>query len=175
MAEHHQARSKRLGGVKDGRGRLVTLIDPFLMHKLGQHGTIPAGPLAKIAREIGSGWHRHGVWLFSYVWSVTLVILVAVHFLEWGGGLSPHPRELRLWIVLLLLFVLNCVIVWFFSRHGRLRRVCQILLKHLRCPHCGYDLRLLPHDPADGATVCPECGCAWRPEQHENAEVHDDG
>ena len=23
-------------------------------------------------------------------------------------------------------------------------------------------LRLLPTDPADGATVCPECGCAWK-------------
>jgi transcription initiation factor TFIIIB Brf1 subunit/transcription initiation factor TFIIB len=36
------------------------------------------------------------------------------------------------------------------------------MLKHLRCPHCGYDLRGLAADPEDGATVCPECGCAWR-------------
>jgi hypothetical protein len=35
------------------------------------------------------------------------------------------------------------------------------MLKHRRCPHCGYDLRLLPIDSNDGATVCPECGCAW--------------
>jgi hypothetical protein len=35
------------------------------------------------------------------------------------------------------------------------------MLKFRRCPHCGYDLRLLPADPADSATVCPECGCAW--------------
>jgi transcription initiation factor TFIIIB Brf1 subunit/transcription initiation factor TFIIB len=35
------------------------------------------------------------------------------------------------------------------------------MLKHRRCPHCGYDIRGLPVDPQDGATVCPECGCAW--------------
>ncbi len=26
----------------------------------------------------------------------------------------------------------------------------------------GYDLRMLPSDPADRATVCPECGHAWK-------------
>ena len=36
------------------------------------------------------------------------------------------------------------------------------MLQHRRCPHCGYDLRLLPDDCSDGATVCPECGCAWK-------------
>ena len=35
-------------------------------------------------------------------------------------------------------------------------------IEHLRCPYCGYDIRGLPVDPSDGATVCPECGCAWR-------------
>jgi transcription initiation factor TFIIIB Brf1 subunit/transcription initiation factor TFIIB len=35
------------------------------------------------------------------------------------------------------------------------------MLEHRRCPHCGYDLRMLPTDPDDGSTVCPECGCAW--------------
>ena len=36
------------------------------------------------------------------------------------------------------------------------------MLKHLRCPHCGYDIRGLPTAPEDVATECPECGCAWR-------------
>ena len=44
----------------------------------------------------------------------------------------------------------------------------------LRCPHCGYDLRELPGDPDDGATVCPGCGCAWKLSQTENPEDIDD-
>jgi hypothetical protein len=162
MPDPDKAKAGRAGRVKDARGRSVTLIDPFLMHKLRQHGTIPADTLERIARDIGSGWAKHGVWLFSYIWSAALVLMVAAHFAKWGGGFSFHPRELRLLVVLTSLFVINCVIVWFFSRSGRLQRVCRILLGYCRCPHCGYDLRLLPADPRDGATVCPECGCAWK-------------
>jgi hypothetical protein len=172
MTDRDQAKSKRVGHVKDARGQLVALIDPFMMHKLRRHSTIPADSLDKIARDLGSGWPKQGVWIFSYVWSVAFVVLVAAHFIKWGGGLSVHPRELRLWIVLLSLFVVNCGLVWYFSRRVRLKRVCQILLRHLRCPHCGYDLRLLPTDPEDGATVCPECGCAWQLPEPAQQDEH---
>ena len=47
-------------------------------------------------------------------------------------------------------------------KRSRFGKVAVAMLMRLRCPHCGYDLRLLPTDPADGATVCPECGCAWQ-------------
>jgi hypothetical protein len=58
--------------------------------------------------------------------------------------------------------VVWCVIIpWLTGRQARLKRARFAMLKHRRCPHCGYDLRLLPTDPDDGATVCPECGCAW--------------
>jgi len=162
MADPDQSTSIHTGPTRDARGRSATLIDPFIMHRLRKYDTIPEEPLTSIAREIGSGWAKQGVWIFSYVWSVALVILVAAHFIKWGGGFSAAPRELRLWIVLLSLFVVNVALVWYFSRRVRLKRVHRILLKYIRCPHCGYDLRMLPTDPTDGATVCPECGCAWR-------------
>ena len=43
-------------------------------------------------------------------------------------------------------------------------RLCPLTeaCRFLRCPHCGYDIRGLPTDPEDGATICPECGCAWQ-------------
>jgi len=31
-----------------------------------------------------------------------------------------------------------------------------------RCPTCLHDLMHVASDPADGCTVCPECGGAWR-------------
>ena len=52
-------------------------------------------------------------------------------------------------------------IPWIVSRQARSKRIQFAMLKFRRCPHCGYDIRLLPADPTDGATVCPECGCAW--------------
>ena len=153
---------RRTGRFKDARGKPASLLDPYLLHKLGRHDVIPAEPLAEIARGIGSGWAKAGRLIFSVIWPVVLVCLVIAHVDKWGGGFAVHPRELRLWIVLLVIFVVNVALVWFLSRAGRLTRACSVMLKHLRCPHCGYDLRLLPADPADGATVCPECGCAWK-------------
>jgi predicted RNA-binding Zn-ribbon protein involved in translation (DUF1610 family) len=65
-------------------------------------------------------------------------------------------------VVLAVLFVFNIVVVWFSSRFVRRKKVCRTLLRHSRCPHCGYDLHGLPADEEDEATICPECGCAWR-------------
>ncbi|MHC4770006.1 MAG: hypothetical protein ACYTEI_15050, partial [Planctomycetota bacterium] len=48
------------------------------------------------------------------------------------------------------------------KRRSRRGRVSALMIKHRRCPHCGYSVQGLPVDPADGATVCPECACAWR-------------
>ena len=33
---------------------------------------------------------------------------------------------------------------------------------HIEGTRGHLDLRMLPVDPKDGVTVCPECGCAWR-------------
>lgn len=52
-------------------------------------------------------------------------------------------------------------IPWIASRQARWRRLTGAMLKHRICPHCGYGLAGLPVDPSDGATVCPECACAW--------------
>ncbi|MHC4130085.1 MAG: hypothetical protein ACYSUA_18360 [Planctomycetota bacterium] len=80
--------------------------------------------------------------------------------------LQPGMAKLR--PVLILVLVVSLVLglgafvvsVMLDSRPGG--RVSAVLIKFRRCPHCGYSLRGLPVDPADGATVCPECACAWR-------------
>jgi hypothetical protein len=36
------------------------------------------------------------------------------------------------------------------------------MLRRSRCPRCGYRLDRCAPDPADGCTICPECGAAWR-------------
>ena len=162
LAKDESSPTTHSGKTTDARGKPVRVLDPYLLHKFGRHEVIPAEPLADIARDVGSGWARIGQVIFSVIWPVVLVLLAIAHIDKWGGGFTVHPRELRLWTVLLIVFVVNVTLVWFFSRAGRLRRVRNVMLKHRRCPHCGYDIRGLPADPADGATVCPECGCAWQ-------------
>ena len=51
---------------------------------------------------------------------------------------------------------------WISLRNARHKKIGKVMLQHRRCPHCGYDIRLLPANPEDDATVCPECGCAWK-------------
>jgi hypothetical protein len=174
MAEGQPTRLRRARLFKDARGRSVTVLDPYLLHKLGRQDVIPAEPLAEIARDIGSGWAIAGRIIFSIVWPAVLICLAIAHVRKWGGGFTVHPRELRLWIVLLGIFVVNVTLVWFFSRSGRLERVRKVMLRHLRCPHCGYDIRGLPADPSDGATVCPECGCAWMLDGGDDNRGRDD-
>ena len=69
-----------------------------------------------------------------------------------------------------------CAIPWimrFNIKKRRFGKVGAAMLKYLRCPHGGYDLRLLPTDPVDGATVCPECGLAWK--LYGQPDLHDQG
>jgi hypothetical protein len=60
---------------------------------------------------------------------------------------------------------------WYRTKRSRFAHVAAAMLKHLRCPHCGYHLRGLPADPDDGATICPECGCAWQLSESAGTEV----
>jgi predicted Zn-ribbon and HTH transcriptional regulator len=63
------------------------------------------------------------------------------------------------------------MVLWVNAKRARFGKIGRIMLKHARCPHCGYDLRNLPTDPIDEATVCPECGCAWHMPQNARKEA----
>jgi hypothetical protein len=88
------------------------------------------------------------------------VVFLVLWKLMRGAGVDA--LEYVLWPTNLIVFAFGAVQFWRSGRRARAKRVCAIMLEHLRCPHCGYDIRGLPADPADGATVCPECGCAWK-------------
>ncbi|MHC4775161.1 MAG: hypothetical protein ACYTBR_07840 [Planctomycetota bacterium] len=133
------------GPIKDARGRSVTQLDPVM-----------------IAREVGIGMtraNRIAFWLglvglvcFGIAMSIVLVRMVggSVGFGELARKLAPFGG---IWVPLYAF--------WMGTRGVRFQRTTKVMLQHRRCPHCGYDLRGLCVDEADGATVCPECGCAW--------------
>lgn len=144
--------------IKDARGRTVTQLDPVAMHLLRKHDIIEPEVLAVIAREPGvriAGKERAAL-------IVGVVCLLAVASLfTWslivgnlGGAALAKTSSL-------IYFCAVPWVIWYVLKRRRFAKVTAAMLEHRRCPHCGYDLRLLPVDESDGATVCPECGCAW--------------
>ncbi len=153
----HQA-----GHFKDARGRKVALLDPVTMRLLRRHGVIPAETLGALADEIGVGWSKkvRVLFLISVVCLGLFVLVtllgVIADVIEGPGFNVPVPV-----LAVLPSMWVGPWLMWMGARAARSKRIHRVMLEHRRCPHCGYDLRLLPTDPADGATVCPECGCAW--------------
>jgi hypothetical protein len=147
--------------IVDARGRRVSQLDPVSMHILRRHDVIDADTLRAIAREIGPATSKATLrwfWIFQ-----TLPILCLPLFFVWvffiKGG--RDPVAVALWSTILVCLVIG---IWGFctsARRKRFHRVRDAMLRHGRCPHCGYDLKGLSADPGDESLACPECGCAW--------------
>jgi hypothetical protein len=146
------------GQIKDARGRRVTQLDPVALYLLRRHDVIEADALQAIANENGVRITRkERVSLGGGLCGLLLVIGFFTHALITGDIRDATYAK----TASLLWFCSVPWIIWFALKRRRFGAVAAAMLKHRHCPHCGYDLRLLPVDPADGATVCPECGCAW--------------
>lgn len=155
--------------TKDDRGRGVSMIDPYVLHLLRRFDSIPAEPLAEVARDLGSGLRKIAkiCLVLGILGAVPGVISFAAHFVKVIQSSAP-VFPLPWWLPLANLWVVPFVI-WIGARQVRSGRIRAVMLRHHRCPHCGYDLRLLLPDTDDHATTCPECGCAWRLEDSPNA------
>ncbi|HNQ21849.1 MAG TPA: hypothetical protein PKK06_02020 [Phycisphaerae bacterium] len=160
MPEQETSASRRAGRIRDARGRRVTQLDPIALWLTRRHDIIAADVLRTVAHADGvriAGRERA-----AFVVGIVGALLIVGLFTH--GLISGDIRDATLAKSSSLIFA-SCVpwIVWYVSKRARFHNVAAALLKHLRCPHCGYDIRGLPTDPTDGATVCPECGCAWKP------------
>ncbi len=162
--------------TEDATGRVVTQTDPVALHLmrpltaavLNRPDVIPAPLLRQIAEEADEGWGRRGhLIVLVYVFGLAATA-AGIVFLEWRYATSVSG------VVFCATITLWCVgafvITWVIGKRARAKRVCLVMLEHRRCPHCAYDLRELPIEPGVGATVCPECGCAWRLDDPAAAE-----
>ncbi len=152
----------QVGSIKDARGRAVRQLDPVLMHAAGRHDVIPSDALKAIAREVGVGLTRaNRLLLWSSVAGVVcLAIALTILSVRLSRGSISGGRFMRNLVPYGAIWLAPYGL-WMGTRGVRHQRIARIMLQHLRCPHCGYDLRGLPSDETDSTTVCPECGCAW--------------
>ena len=176
MAEREPPATQQAGRIIDARGRSVSQLDPVMMHLLHRPGIIPSDVLGEIAQQVGFGITRGTRVLLwgSIAGIICLAIALAICITRLVGGSISTAKLLRS-LVPYIGVLTGSFTCWIALRNARHQRVGKAMLQHRRCPHCGYDLRLLPVDPADGATVCPECGCAWRLNETQAAEGHGDG
>ncbi|HUU82924.1 MAG TPA: hypothetical protein VM243_05405 [Phycisphaerae bacterium] len=148
----------------------MTQLDPVAIYVLHQPSVIEADVLRAIAQEEGVRIKtRERAALIGGMAGALLVIGLFVHSVITGDiGRDPLARFAGLAYLCCIPFI-----IWYGIKRSRFGKVAAAMLKYSRCPHCGYDLRLLPTDAADGATVCPECGCAWRLGEDRAARTHE--
>lgn len=162
---------------RDARGRKVRQLDPVALCLLGRHDTIPADALLRIANELDPKEVRTRRWaaVAAPFWVILWYAAFFGYFYFFSTWKGWDP-VLIAFAILYFVFPFASV-YWGFrkARRARYQRVRDVMLKHLRCPHCGYDIRGLPTDPMDGATVCPECGHAWNLDGSQATGAHDNG
>ena len=136
----------------------MTQVDPVALSLLRQHHVIDADTLHSIANEKGVRIAvGERVALVAGICGALLVVGLFMSALLTGDiRNAPYAKSAGLLYLCSLPWIM-----WYGIRRRRFGHVAGAMLRHGRCPHCGYDLRLLPVDASDGATVCPECGCAW--------------
>ena len=148
----------------DARGRSVRMLDPVKLHALHQYDTIDEDALRDIVEDLQPGSAKFLGKVYLIVIGTVAAIALLLGFAYWAVGPNGRPNFFRAlanpalypgWITGIF------VPIWA-GYHQRMKRMRGVLLKHCRCPHCGYDLRGTPPDPSDGATVCSECGSAWQ-------------
>jgi hypothetical protein len=179
MVEHDGSK----GRIRDARGRLVTQLDPVALHVLHRHQVIESEPLAEIVEDLEPGTARLRRYAIVLVPGAVLLVaggIAALYVVSDAGARQDLISTLTNPALMVPNLVCCCLVPWMVARQARMKRVRFAMLKHRRCPHCGYDLRRCPHcgydlrglptDPADQATVCPECGCAWVLDERANSE-----
>jgi hypothetical protein len=150
------------GTTRDARGRSAALLDPYILRLTRRFEVIPEDALEGIAEDLGSGMHKSLRVMFVIAIACVVIGLFALgnYSYQWlTGGVTSSTLKRKLFGMVIVWY--GPIMIWYGAKRVRMQRVVSVMLEHRRCPHCGYDLRLLPTDPADRTTVCPECGHAW--------------
>jgi len=158
-------RATTKGRIADARGRAVSQLDPVSLHVWHRYDVIPAEALDEIVETLEPGTARLRRLTIAIVPACVVLVaawIAALYYFSDASARQDLVKTLTNPVIFGPSIICCLVVPWTTAWQARRKRVRFAMLKCRRCPHCGYDLRRLPVDPTDGATVCPECGCAWR-------------
>ncbi len=155
--------------VLDARGREVPLVphnvqlhlarDTEMGRRLRASSTLPKEKPtgSEIRRGIGYG-----------ILAIPLLLV---------GALAPASMAFSLkwplWLMLLAaipLSVIPALVTLFVARRAAGQRIARVYAHAGYCGSCAHDLHAI-HAEADGCTVCPECGAAWRVGAEQQAPI----
>ncbi len=161
MSDNSNKPDPRPFTVEDARGveRVIQAMVPGLSARTDAE-TVPRDALTRIRRRVRAG--RFGVQtardqmmrpqvVGSVAGSAVLILLLVKQL--------PEPYGV---LVALAAAALAVLLTWRGVRSSAPDLVKDAFLVERRCPACGYDLSTIKPDGADGCSVCPECGGAWR-------------
>ncbi len=135
----------------DARGRAVTPADTQLLPQ-----DAPAAVRKEVANSRMLSWRS----LAIIAGIVAAIVLVRLGLRLWLRPPLSWPDVGEVGAATVGLAVAYLVVA-FHSRRRYEARAVRAWLELGRCAACAYPLRSIPPD-FDGATVCPECGAAWR-------------
>lgn len=155
------------GSLRDDRGRRVGLIGRGSPRTLAARLGLSPRAAERIEAQAGSvnTWTAATADLVTEYLALLLAIpLLLVALWAWNGAVPRSvPAALR-GMSFIVPVTATAAVLWLILRAGwvaRTRGIVRGLLAEGRCATCGYDIRGCRAE-ADGCTVCPECGAAWR-------------
>jgi len=89
----------------------------------------------------------------------------------------PMAWLLILRVLVVVVTIIACLALLVVFRQAIRHLLWRMLMDQgiLYCNSCGYDLRMLPVEPVNGATVCPECGLRQRLDDRHSVDRGIDG
>jgi hypothetical protein len=93
-------------------------------------------------------WFKWAALLLSIILFSGVIAIVSYDLFKGRSLTARGPGQLAA----MLYCLVWPYIVWWHARRQRLARTAAAMLKYSRCPHCGYDLRMLPTDTQDPKT-----------------------
>ena len=158
VADKEALQQKQAGHIKDARGRKVTQLDPVTMHLLRRHDIIPTETLRQMAEEIdpGESKKRQMGLIQGVLCAIAVYILLFFYFRFFGKGSWRDPVMIIFYAGYLVVPPVVIYMRFRRARTARHERIQCVMLKHLRCPHCGYEAQ--PNE--GGSTMYRDGSCA---------------
>lgn len=162
MADSQTQAARYRRTIHDARGQRVTQIDPVKLHLLNLPSIIPAATLRAMSDDLMPDARRQrlGQIISAGVTCLSIVVGTVIYFRYFSTWKGFDAVGVSIYLLQALFILAAPVIAYIVHRAKYAGKIAAVMLEHGHCPHCGYNLRDLPV-AEDGATVCPECGCAW--------------